>query len=242
MMKAATFLCTTVAAVVMHSAVGRGQTGSIAAAAKKLSGCVTWLTGVTSLFRLRLLKSQKTLCLLETDTNPTEHAGGEMSKMIKRWPTLLAGLFLSFGITGASIAAPFVPGGAVVTAAVSGIQQMRGAAGSALGSSGGALGAGGIGSPVAGGAVTGGAASAGGSTPVVGGPNTLAQGAASGGSSSTDNLMAATRQMQEMNQSFNLQYLNLQQNMQQENRQFTMMSNIMKTKHDTAKSAINNIR
>jgi hypothetical protein len=30
--------------------------------------------------------------------------------------------------------------------------------------------------------------------------------------------------------------------MQQENRQFTLVSNIMKTKHDTAKSAINNIR
>lgn len=61
-------------------------------------------------------------------------------------------------------------------------------------------------------------------------------------SDSTGALMDATKQMQEMNQSFNLQYLQLQQNMQQENRQFTMMSNIMKTKHDTAKSAINNIR
>ncbi len=55
-------------------------------------------------------------------------------------------------------------------------------------------------------------------------------------------LMNATQDMQEMNMSFNLQYLQLQQNMQQENRQFTLMSNIMKTKHDTAKAAINNIR
>ena len=47
---------------------------------------------------------------------------------------------------------------------------------------------------------------------------------------------------QEMHQSFNLQYLQLQQNMQQQNRQFTMVSNIMKVKHDTAKAAINNIR
>lgn len=31
-------------------------------------------------------------------------------------------------------------------------------------------------------------------------------------------------------------------NMQNENRQFTMISNIMKTKHDTAKKAINNVR
>ena len=30
--------------------------------------------------------------------------------------------------------------------------------------------------------------------------------------------------------------------MQADNRQFTLLSNIMKTKHDTAKAAINNIR
>jgi hypothetical protein len=49
-------------------------------------------------------------------------------------------------------------------------------------------------------------------------------------------------QMTEMNQSFNLQYLELQQAMQDENRRFTMVSNIMKNKHDTAKNSINNIR
>ena len=58
----------------------------------------------------------------------------------------------------------------------------------------------------------------------------------------TDKLFKAVREMQEMDQSFNLQYLTLQQNMQQENRQFTLVSNIMKTKHDTAKKAINNVR
>ncbi len=45
-----------------------------------------------------------------------------------------------------------------------------------------------------------------------------------------------------MNQSFNLQYLQLQQQMQNENRQFTLVSNIMKTKHDTTKNSIGNIR
>jgi hypothetical protein len=50
------------------------------------------------------------------------------------------------------------------------------------------------------------------------------------------------KQLMEMNQSFNLQYLGLQQAMQDENRRFTLVSNIMKTKHDTAKNAINNIR
>jgi len=48
--------------------------------------------------------------------------------------------------------------------------------------------------------------------------------------------------VQEMNQGFNLEYLNLQQEMQGENRKFTTLSNIMKTKHDTAKATINNVR
>ena len=39
--------------------------------------------------------------------------------------------------------------------------------------------------------------------------------------------MQGTKEMQEMNQSFNLQYLNLQQ----ENRLLTMVSKIMKAKH-----------
>ena len=71
---------------------------------------------------------------------------------------------------------------------------------------------------------------------------TIQEIASSSGEASADALFAATKQMQEMNQSFNLQYLQLQQQMQQENRQFTLVSNIMKTKHDTAKAAINNVR
>jgi hypothetical protein len=55
-------------------------------------------------------------------------------------------------------------------------------------------------------------------------------------------LAAATQQMQEMQMSFNLQYLRLQNKIAHENRQFTMVSNIMKNRHDTAKNAINNIR
>ena len=57
-----------------------------------------------------------------------------------------------------------------------------------------------------------------------------------------DGLLEATRQMQETQMSFNLQYLQLQSEMQNENRQFTMVSNIMKTKHDTVKNTISNIR
>jgi hypothetical protein len=57
-----------------------------------------------------------------------------------------------------------------------------------------------------------------------------------------DQLIKATIEMQDMSQSFNLQYLQLQNRISQENRQFTMVSNIMKNKHDTAKNSINNIR
>jgi hypothetical protein len=45
-----------------------------------------------------------------------------------------------------------------------------------------------------------------------------------------------------MQLSFNQQYLTLQSQMQRESRQFTAISNIMKTKHDTAKNAIGNVR
>jgi len=55
-------------------------------------------------------------------------------------------------------------------------------------------------------------------------------------------LLSATKQMQETQLSFNLQYLQLQSQMQQENRSYTAVSNIMKTKHDTVKNSISNVR
>ena len=55
-------------------------------------------------------------------------------------------------------------------------------------------------------------------------------------------LFKAIGEMQEMQMSFNLQYLMLQNKISQENRQFSMVSNIMKNKHDTARNSINNIR
>jgi hypothetical protein len=62
------------------------------------------------------------------------------------------------------------------------------------------------------------------------------------GDATQSSLFQATKQMQESQMSFNLQYLALQNQMQNENRQFTMVSNIMKTKHDTVKNSISNIR
>jgi hypothetical protein len=45
-----------------------------------------------------------------------------------------------------------------------------------------------------------------------------------------------------MQLSFNQQYLTLQTQMQRENRQYSAISNIMKTKHDTVKNSISNVR
>lgn len=55
-------------------------------------------------------------------------------------------------------------------------------------------------------------------------------------------LLEANRRMQETQMSFNLQYLQLQSQMQHENRSYTAISSIMKTKHDTVKNSISNIR
>ena len=48
--------------------------------------------------------------------------------------------------------------------------------------------------------------------------------------------------LEEVTMAFNLQYLQLQSQMQHENRSYTAVSNIMKTKHDTVKNSISNIR
>lgn len=50
------------------------------------------------------------------------------------------------------------------------------------------------------------------------------------------------RLMNQMNQSFSFQYLALQQKMQQSNREFNLISAILRTKHETAKAAVGNIR
>ncbi len=55
-------------------------------------------------------------------------------------------------------------------------------------------------------------------------------------------LVEEAKRFQEMSMSFNMQYLALQQKIQDESRRLAMLSNIMKTKHDTAKNSISNIR
>jgi thiamine pyrophosphate-dependent acetolactate synthase large subunit-like protein len=70
----------------------------------------------------------------------------------------------------------------------------------------------------------------------------LAAEAGQPGSGPSDKLRRAIEEMTEASQGFNLQYLDLQKQMQDENRRYTLISNVMKTKHDTARNAINNIR
>lgn len=58
------------------------------------------------------------------------------------------------------------------------------------------------------------------------------------GLDSGGNIETALQQSQEMN----LQMLAIQQRVQQDNQQFTTLSNVMKAQHDTVKTAIGNIR
>lgn len=55
-------------------------------------------------------------------------------------------------------------------------------------------------------------------------------------------LFSATKDLEETQMSFNLQFLQLQSQMQNENRSYTALSAIMKTKHDTVKNSISNVR
>jgi hypothetical protein len=75
----------------------------------------------------------------------------------------------------------------------------------------------------------------------VGAPSRASAGAAEApaGPPSGDLGLPDTLRMQ-MDQS--LQYLHLQEQISAENRRFSALSNVMKARHDTAKSAINNIK
>jgi hypothetical protein len=138
---------------------------------------------------------------LHTRQTPSNNFGSQVQRGIAN------GLGAASRVAG--VAAPYVPGGAIVAA------TMNQAAG-AVGDYG-----------------TGGTMNTPGQSP---GLSTKT------GGSSTQSLMDQTKAMQEMQMSFNLQYLNLQNKMQNENRQFSTISNVLKTKHDTAKNAINNVR
>ena len=67
------------------------------------------------------------------------------------------------------------------------------------------------------------------------------EGAGTGGKDPWE-LLEAQRAMQAEGQAVSLAYLELQDAMQRESREFNAVSNVLKVRHDSAKAAINNIR
>ncbi len=115
------------------------------------------------------------------------------------------------GVAGSvALAAPYLPGGAVLAGA------LRSAA------------------PAASSAAKSNVASAAGAS------GSVTSAAVTAGGSSGD-IVEATRVLQQEAQTSNLQFLQLQESMQRESREFTSLTNVMKVKHDSAKAAINNI-
>jgi hypothetical protein len=136
---------------------------------------------------------------------------------------------LAAGVAGAvELAAPMVPFGTVLAGAVRGAANPEG--GLAPRTLAAAPGSGGLATT----GPTAGAGSAGGSTAV-------GAAAGAGGLGSQGDLIEATRALQQEAQAMNLQYLQLQEQMQRESREFTALSNVMKVKHDSARAAISNI-
>ena len=72
------------------------------------------------------------------------------------------------------------------------------------------------------------------------GTSSLAASLSSPGSDQSD--LATMQAMQRESQVFNVQLLELQEDVQQENRRFSTVSNVLRAKHDTAKAAVSNIR
>ena len=142
---------------------------------------------------------------------------------------------------GLELAAPAIPGGTFLLGAVRAATQPAPGSAPVAGAapflgSGNVLGAGSLpGSSALGGSMLGGAA-AGQATPL--GAGTSPAGAVGG--SETD-IMASARALQAESAAFNAQYLQLQEAMQRENREYTALSNVMRVKHETARAAIGNI-
>ncbi len=118
-------------------------------------------------------------------------------------------------LRGAEAVASVLPGGPVVAAAVHAPQSL---ASGSLSSS-----PTGVGAPLVPRTGAGSVASVAGATPTV------------GDGSGVESVLADS-------QAFNLYYLQLQEQMSAENRQFSTISNVLKARHDTVKNAIGNIR
>lgn len=134
---------------------------------------------------------------------------------------------------GASLVGGAIPGGSIVSAAVSSVSTLAGGPGS--------------GAAAASYAATGVVGFSGGAGGTTAGGNTVQVG---GGSAGGANLLAGagTNAMGAYNTDIaqmsaqNSQMLQVQMAMQRENTMFSSISNVLKTKHDTAKNSVSNIR
>jgi hypothetical protein len=121
--------------------------------------------------------------------------------------------------TGSGVVAAIVPGAPAVSAAVASVSKVVATANA----------------PARGASVSAGAATGG---------TTGSASATLGATGQGDqwDLLAAQKEMQAEGAKMNLEYMNLQNQMQAESRAQNAISNIMKVRHDSAKAAINNIR
>ena len=125
--------------------------------------------------------------------------------------------------TGAELARAFAGNNGVVSAAVTAVENgVHAAIGHTAG-------------------VTGGGAVAAQSS-VGAGTSSVGAAAGAGGKGEQWDLLEAQKALNAEGQKFNAAYLQLQNSMQKESREFQAVSNIMKVRHDSAKAAINNIR
>jgi hypothetical protein len=165
--------------------------------------------------------------------------------------------------SGAAIAAPLVPGSAIVSAAVSSVSQLgsnlaqgtqSGAATAGMYSSGlvGLGGGTGINTTVGGGGqapignvgVGGGGLGGGGlGGMAVGGGGGLGGGGGGVGVPQPGNSnLESLQQVMNSNNASSMQLLGVQMQMQKENQVFSTVSNVLKTRHDTVKNTISNVR
>ncbi len=133
---------------------------------------------------------------------------------------------------GASLLGGALPGGSVISAAVSSVGSLAGGPGSAAAASYAATGVVGFSGGAGGAAVGGSPISVGAGS--AGGPN-LTAGAGTNGMGAYNNDIASMSAQ-------NSQMLQVQMAMQRENTMFSSISNVLKTKHDTAKNSVGNIR
>lgn len=99
-----------------------------------------------------------------------------------------------------------------------------------------------VGGPILSAAVTGGLNASGGGDSTLGQGLDGATGSGVGGAGSGNSEVDALSAYQDKRLGDDLKLLALQEKLQSNNRQVTLVSNVMKTRHDTEKAAISNIR